>query len=132
MGGLLDKLMMGAAASALIVAAGWAYGRSQYHAGQLAAQLVDDQAGRKQDAVNDKRVIDAVTGYADRAAALKPIIVQSHDSEKIYAQSPAGNVLCRSPERVRDIDALEANLAPARAASIGAGAVQGDTAGSTP
>ena len=73
------------------------------------------------------RLATAANGYAARVAALKPIIVRSTDTVREYAQTAAGRAVCLGADRVRGIDALDAELAeypdPARS---GARAVHSD------
>ena len=73
------------------------------------------------------RLATAADGYAARVAALKPIILRSTDTVREYAQTAAGRAVCLGADRVRGIDALDAELAddpdPARG---GAGAVRPD------
>ncbi|MFZ3485013.1 hypothetical protein [Sphingomonas sp. 3-13AW] len=68
----------------------------------------------------------AATNYADGLAARQPIIVRSTNTVREYAQTDAGRVLCRDADRVRAVDALDAELA--EAAKLGAGAVRPDAA----
>jgi hypothetical protein len=65
----------------------------------------------------------AVQTYAASLAARQPLIIHSKDTVTRYAQTDAGRALCRAPDRVRDIDALDALLArdpaaPARSGGI--------------
>ncbi|WP_375243485.1 hypothetical protein [Sphingomonas parapaucimobilis] len=53
----------------------------------------------------------AVQAYAAALAARQPLIIHSKDMVTRYAQTDAGRVLCRAADRVRDIDALDADLA---------------------
>ncbi len=53
----------------------------------------------------------AAQNYAASLAARQPLIIHSKDTVTRYAQTDAGRVLCRAPDRVRDIDALDALLA---------------------
>ena len=68
----------------------------------------------------------AATHYADGLAARQPIIVRSTNTVREYAQTDAGRVLCRDADRVRAVDALDAELAEAAAGR--AGAVHADAA----
>lgn len=52
----------------------------------------------------------AVQTYAAALAARQPLIIHSKDTVTRYAQTDAGRVLCRAADRVRDIDALDADL----------------------
>jgi hypothetical protein len=71
----------------------------------------------------------AATNYANGLAARQPIIVRSTNTVREYAQTDAGRVLCRDADRVRAIDALDAELAEAAgSAGGGAGAVRTDAA----
>ena len=71
----------------------------------------------------------AVTNHADRAAVMQPIIVRSTNTVREYAQTDAGRVLCRGADRVRAIDALDAELAAGAGSAGGsAGAVRRDAA----
>ncbi|CAM3285183.1 MULTISPECIES: hypothetical protein [Sphingomonas] len=69
----------------------------------------------------------ATQTYAATLAARQPLIIHSKDTVTRYAQTDAGRALCRAPDRVRDIDALDALLArdPAAPGSSG-GAVPAD------
>lgn len=53
----------------------------------------------------------AAQTYAATLAARQPLIIHSKDTVTRYAQTDAGRALCRAPDRVRDIDALDALLA---------------------
>ena len=73
----------------------------------------------------------AVLTYAAALAARQPLIIHSKDTVTRYAQTDAGRVLCRAADRVRDIDALDADLARDSAASSrSGGAVPADAAAS--
>lgn len=75
------------------------------------------------------RISTAALNYADRLAAREPIILKSTNTVREYAKTDAGRVLCRGADRVRAIDALDAELAEdARPAGGGAGALRADTA----
>lgn len=64
----------------------------------------------------------ALSTYASALADRQPLIVRSTDTVREYAQSDAGRVLCRSADRVRAIDDLDASLAqPATAGTAGGG-----------
>jgi hypothetical protein len=56
------------------------------------------------------RARQAADTYAERTAALQPIIVRSTNEVTRYAETPAGRVLCRDADRVRRIDELDASL----------------------
>ena len=69
----------------------------------------------------------AIQTYAAALAARQPLIIHSKDTVTRYAQTDAGRALCRAPDRVRDIDALDALLARDPAApSRSGGAVPPD------
>jgi hypothetical protein len=69
----------------------------------------------------------AATNYADGLAARQPIIVRSTNTVREYAQTDAGRVLCRDADRVRAVDALDAELAEAAGSASGsAGDVRPD------
>lgn len=59
----------------------------------------------------------AAQTYAATLAARQPLIIHSKDTVTRYAQTDAGRVVCRAADRVRDIDALDADLAGPPAAS---------------
>ena len=76
---------------------------------------------------------DALSTYASALADRQPLIVRSTDTVREYAQSDAGRVLCRSADRVRAIDELDASLAqstPAGAAGRSGQTVHLDPAAS--
>ncbi|WP_374295141.1 hypothetical protein [Sphingomonas sp.] len=76
---------------------------------------------------NADRLVQATGTYADRLAAREPIILRSTNTVREYATTDAGRLRCRGADRVRAIDALDAELAdPAPSAGSGAGAVRGD------
>lgn len=76
---------------------------------------------------NADRLAQATATYADRLAAGEPIILRSTNTVREYATTDAGRLRCRGADRVRAIDALDAELAdPAPSTSSGAGAVRGD------
>ncbi len=78
---------------------------------------------------NANRLIAAGDAYAARLAAIDPIIVRSTNMVKEYATTDAGRAVCRGADRVRAIDALDADLADdPRPASSGAGSVPADAA----
>jgi len=52
----------------------------------------------------------AVTTFADRLANREPIILRSTDTVRTYAQTDAGRAACLPVDRVRGIDALDAEL----------------------
>jgi hypothetical protein len=74
---------------------------------------------------------EAATNYAGRVSAMQPIIVRSTDTVREYAQTDAGRVLCRGADRVRAIDALDAELA-ADPGAAGGGAETVHAVGAAP
>jgi len=52
----------------------------------------------------------ALTTYADRLAVREPIILRSTETVRTYAQTDAGRAACLPADRVRGIDALDAEL----------------------
>lgn len=58
----------------------------------------------------DRQAAAALT-YADRLAAREPIILRSTNTVREYAATPAGRAVCLGADRVRGIDALDAELA---------------------
>ncbi len=89
-----------------------------------------DHANAERDAANKEAVwakqqVTAAQAQTDREAARQPIIVRSTDTVREYAQTDAGRAVCRGADRVRSIDALDAEIADAaRAAGLRAGRVQ--------
>jgi hypothetical protein len=74
-------------------------------------------------------IAQAATNYAAGLAARQPIIVRSTNTVREYGQTDAGRVLCRGADRVRAVDALDAELAEAAGSAGGrAGAVRPDAA----
>lgn len=57
------------------------------------------------------RLATAADGYAARVAARAPIIIRSTDTVREYAKTAAGRAVCLGADRVRGIDALDAELA---------------------
>jgi len=77
------------------------------------------------------RLHDASDAYADRTASRAPIIIRSTDTVREYAKTDAGRVLCRTADRVRAVDDLDADLArDPRSAGSGADTVPADVAAS--
>lgn len=62
------------------------------------------------------RAAAAAMSYADRLANRAPIILESTNTVREYAQTDAGRVRCRAADRVQAIDLLDARLAEAVAA----------------
>ncbi len=52
----------------------------------------------------------ALTTFADRLANREPIILRSTDTVRTYAQTDAGRAACLPVDRVRGIDAIDAEL----------------------
>ncbi|WP_112383579.1 hypothetical protein [Sphingomonas carotinifaciens] len=76
---------------------------------------------------NADRLVQATATYADRLAAREPIILRSTNTVREYATTDAGRLRCRGADRVRAIDALDAELAdPAPPAGSGASPVPAD------
>lgn len=67
-----------------------------------------------------ERAASATAIYADRLANRAPIILESTNTVREYAQTDSGRVRCRDADRVRSIDLLDARLA-ALAATAGSG-----------
>ncbi|WP_288411502.1 hypothetical protein [uncultured Sphingomonas sp.] len=95
-----------------------------------AQDLADAEAARlKAERDASDRVANATATYADRLASRAPIILESTNTVREYAQTDAGRVRCRVADRVRSIDLLDAHLAaPATPAGSGDRAVPADTA----
>jgi hypothetical protein len=70
----------------------------------------------------------ALATFADRLANREPIILRSTDTVRTYAQTAAGRAACLPADRVRGIDALDAELfaGDPSSASGGQEAVHGD------
>lgn len=63
----------------------------------------------------------ALTTFADRLANRDPIILRSTDTARTYAQTAAGRAACLPADRVRGIDALDAELFASNPASASGG-----------
>lgn len=88
-----------------------------------------DKLRLEQEAGHAVAIAGATQDYADRLAAREPIIIRSTNTVREYAQTDAGRVLCRDADRVRAIDALDAELASAsHTATRGNGALPADAA----
>lgn len=74
----------------------------------------------------------ATTSFADRLAAREPIILRSTNTVREYAQTDAGRVLCRAADRVRGIDALDAELDDPDPRSAGRGGATVPSHSATP
>ena len=70
----------------------------------------------------------ALTTFADRLANREPIILRSTDTVRTYAQTAASRAACLPADRVRGIDALDAELFAGDPPSAGRGeeTVHGD------
>ncbi len=78
---------------------------------------------------NANRLIAASDAYAVRLASLDPVILKSTNTVREYAKTDAGRAVCRGADRVRALDALDADLADdAKPAGGGAGPVRADAA----
>lgn len=75
-----------------------------------------EQAKLKAERDAADRVAAAAMSYADRLANRAPIILESTNTVREYAQTDAGRVRCRAADRVQAIDLLDARLAEAAAA----------------
>lgn len=64
-------------------------------------------AAAQQEAANTQRVAEAAQAYADRSAALQPIILRSKETVREYAKTDAGRTGCLDAGRVRDIEAFD-------------------------
>ncbi len=74
---------------------------------------------------NADRLVQATATYADRLAAREPIILRSTNTVREYATTDAGRLRCRGADRVRAIDALDAELAdPAPSTGSGPSSVR--------
>lgn len=74
-----------------------------------------------------ERLANATAIYADRLANRAPLILESTNTVREYAQTDAGRVRCRGADRVRSVDLLDARLAaPATAAGSGDRTVPAD------
>ncbi|WP_342658637.1 hypothetical protein NPJ82_05795 [Sphingomonas sp. NY01] len=78
----------------------------------------------KAETAHVRREAAATASYAASLATREPLIIRSTNTVREYANSDAGRVLCRAPDRVRAIDELDAELA--RPAGSRAGAVPAD------
>lgn len=105
------KLLAGAVIIALAGLFLWRFGDAKYNAGELAERVkwkdvvIDNQkALEKLELSNAEDKVTAVENYADRLAAVQPIILRSKETVERYAETPAGNTLCLAPERVLGIE----------------------------
>lgn len=83
---------------------------------ERAAWSAEIAKAEQQRAAEEKRFstqqATALASYADRLAAREPIILRSTDTVRTYAQTTAGRAACLPADRVRGIDALDAELFP--------------------
>lgn len=63
----------------------------------------------------------ALATFADRLANREPIILRSTDTVRTYAQTAAGRTACLPADRVRGIDAIDAELFAGDPPSAGRG-----------
>lgn len=90
--------------------------------GAWSAAIADAEKARLADQARfAQQQATAAQTYAATLAARQPLIIHSKDTVTRYAQTDAGRALCRAPDRVRDIDALDALLARDPGASGGSG-----------
>lgn len=92
---------------------------------ERAAWSAEIAKAEQQRAAEEKRFATqqatALASYADRLAAREPIILRSTDTVRTYAQTTAGRAACLPADRVRGIDALDAELFAGDPASAGGG-----------
>lgn len=98
-----------------------------------AGRAVDQARGERDvaraEARHAERQIAAGNIHAERIAAREPLIVHSTNTMREYAKIDAGRLRCRAADRVRAIDALDADIAKtALAAGSGAGGVHAEAA----
>lgn len=124
------RILGGVGALALTLALAWLYGNARYEAGQMrersewnALSAKQHQQRAEELVAAERRVTAATANYADRLAAIEPVVLRSRDTVTRYAQTPAGIALCLSAERVRgiDADASALGLQPDAAAASGDG-----------
>ncbi|WOF43757.1 hypothetical protein KNJ79_01985 [Sphingopyxis indica] len=125
---MLGRVLAGTGALALVLALAWLFGEARYDAGANAEEakwqaVIADKEREIADlrVSAEQRVTQAVNSYADRIAAIEPVIVRSTDTVTKYAQTSAGSAECLSADRVLGIDADAAalGLRPAAAAQGG-------------
>ena len=75
----------------------------------------------KREAAWQRALSDAQSTYAADLANRQPIIIQSKDTVREYAQTPAGKSACLDANRVRGIDGFDTDIATT--ASRGSAAV---------
>ncbi|NJC33846.1 hypothetical protein GGR88_001320 [Sphingomonas jejuensis] len=125
------RLAIGAVATALIVFLLLRFGDAREEAGRLEERAAWHEAQAEAERENaevrvaaERRVTAAVQTYADKVARIAPIVVRATDTVTRYAETPAGRELCLPAERVRGIQALDAELnAAARDPGQGAAAL---------
>ena len=108
---MLWKLLGGGIALALAGFLIIQFGNARYHAGELeertvwqALSIQREQQHGEDRLVDEQRVTAAVSGYADRLAAMEPVILHSTNTVKEYAQTAAGAAPCLGADRVRGIE----------------------------
>ena len=105
------SLALAAAGSiAISAAAGFYVGSQREHRTHVFREEKADKAASDVAIANATRLATAADAYAQRTAALQPLIVHSKDTVTTYAQTPAGSAACSAPERVLGIDGLDAAL----------------------
>lgn len=114
---MLGRILAGASALALALGLAWLYGNARHEAGVLQERVIwtrlaadTEQKRAVQSLQDERRVATAVAQYAQRVAALEPIIIRSTDTVTRYAQTPAGAAPCLAADRVSGIDADAAAL----------------------
>ncbi|MBY8826132.1 hypothetical protein [Sphingomonas colocasiae] len=114
------KLAAGAGILALAAFAIWMFGNARHDAGRLAEAAkwqaevrVRDQRIADLRVENERRETASAVRYAERLAAIDPIILRSTERVIQYAQTPAGRAACLAADRVRGIEADAAALFPA-------------------
>lgn len=123
----------------VVLAAGWWWTDRQL--ADVRLTLANERTVRTQDLADAEkaklkaerdgaeRMASATAIYADRLANRQPLILESTNTVREYAQTDAGRVRCRDADRVRSVDLLDARLAtPATAAGSGGRTVPSDAA----
>ncbi|MBB4152883.1 hypothetical protein GGQ80_000771 [Sphingomonas jinjuensis] len=113
------KLLVGAGGFALTAFLVFVYGAACEERGRLAErvdgrdrQLVAQAKAAELAIAGERRVAAAIGAYAERAAALKPIILNSHSTVERFASTPEGAARCLGAERLHGIDLLDRSLFP--------------------
>lgn len=111
------KLLAGAVVIALAGLLVWRFGEAKFEAGTL-----DERAKWLKTSLDHQKEIGklevslvegkaaAIGEYADRLAALEPIVVHSKETVTRYAQTAEGRVLCLAPDRVRGIESTRSTI----------------------